>query len=233
MYRIQFFVGLPHASPRQEVATAITMHDDPDKAFAEAKSKAEFIAKLLHQQFTGRTDWQPPVEDDEDYVDGHLTEAAKQRLRDERLLELMGPHPLPSRDVRAHLPPPSIELQLTSDDGQITLIDVPMAPMGRKPEQNGSRPSGDYRAQIGMKYGDQEVGLGELQYANTTAVRALINATESARLLVTKLQKEPGLRFMNFKDIRIHVERINTQISLVEEGPDFDWRHMEYPAQSF
>lgn len=231
MFRIQFFVGLPYTQPRQQIAEAVTLHDDPDKALSEAHAKAEFIQTLLVQQATGRLNWQPPMESDSDYKDGKLTDAARQRLMDERLLELMGPHPLPSRKVK-NQNLPVVELQLVSDDGQITLLDVPRQPVS-PPTENGWHPSGDYQAHIQLRFGDQFIGIGELQFASTTASHALSMATERARQLVTELKKEPKLRFIHFKDIKIMVERINTQISLVEDQPDFDWRHMEFPAPHF
>lgn len=229
MYKIQFFVGLPHASPRQQIAEAMTMHDDADKAFAEAKQKADFVQTLLRQQITGRPDeWQPPIEDDADYADGKLTDAARQRLTGEHELSLWGPKPLPSRDVKAHLPPPVIEVQMTSDDGQLTLVDVKPNPVGPKAYHEW-RPSGDYRATITYK----ELDLGTLDFVATTASHALGIAVERARTVIAQLKKEPKLGFLRFQDVHIHVERVNTQISFVKDQPDFDWRHMEFPTPHF
>lgn len=196
MYKIQFLVGLPYQNPPQQIAEAVTLHDDAEKAVAEAKAKAEFILQLLAQRP------QPPAE---------------KGKRVPRLQKIVG-----------------LEIRLTADDGQITLLETPkpkrQPPAPDVPEW---RPSGDYRAQILLKFGESMIGLGDLQFASTTASRALSMATERARELIAQLKKEPKLAFIRFQDIKIEVERINTQVTMFGDRPDFDWRHMEFPTPHF
>lgn len=230
MYRIDFFIGAPYASPRQKLAEAHTDHDDHLKAIDVAREKAEFILLLLASKPVDPATI--PVESDEDYVDGKLTAAARQRLIDARLLAQWGPHPLPKRE-----PPKQVitalEVQLTSDNGQIELLTVPKKVPTLPKAVSEWRPSGDYRAEIRLTYAEKELVIGNLDFANTTASHALGLATEQARDLIDKLKKSPGLGFLRFQDVKIHVTRVNTQLSLVEEEPDFDWTELTYPAPRF
>jgi hypothetical protein len=231
MYRIDFFIGMPYASPRQKLAEALTEHDDHVKAVAVAREKAQLILNLLAGKDASQVIVQ--TENDEDYVDGKLTAAARQRLIDERLVAQWGPHPLPSREVPKQIIT-SLEVQLTSDTGQISLFDLGKKPKALPPLPKLEwRPSGDYQAQILLRYGEQKLNIGNVEFANTTAVHALTMATEQARQLIDQLKKSPGLGFLSFNAVTIHVERINTQMSMVEDEPGFDWTELNYPAPRF
>jgi hypothetical protein len=132
------------------------------------------------------------------------------------------------------LPPARIEIGVYKDDGQLALFDMPPVKSNGFKEKSEWIPSGDFEGHVELDFDGSPIEIATLEFANTTSAHALGKAVETARQLVATLHDDPAMKpvrkHLTFKKVKVTVERINDNLSLLplREEPR-DWTSLTFP----